>query len=182
MNCLIIKSTEGIFLTDYPGIRFLIPKYLESIEKILSGKLIFGLSTKALNLLQKLILYGEESTDSPKIRNTMAVSAIRILKSVICMGFALEDMEIAAKGGNNLNLGLIREKGFKITYNVLEVLKNIKEVDPRTKLYTDSEFQHNLHTVIIAIIFHECLVKYDNRPSNSEISLEVISGLISLYF
>jgi len=109
-----------------------------------------------------------------------------MLKSILFMGYALSDMKImnmveekTTKSSTQENLRtmeMIREKGFTITYKVLERMKNLKPKGTKVSNlneFSDLELQYNLFTLSTIIIYLECHLSTKPKEGFSGISIEV---------
>lgn len=164
--CVILKFTEQIFLTDYPGIKILIPNYLKIIEYVLTNEKFGQLYQNAKQTLERIFVleYGSVKIDQQQqqqIKNEpvkleaqfvggiiVKNSALNIMKSILFMGYALPDMKIVSLGESRANkmpgyqnvrtMEMIREKAFTITYKMMERMKDLKSRGTKASLNVEN--------------------------------------------
>lgn len=187
MNCVLIRTTEKIFGTDYPGIRLLISHYYRAIEQILFTENFSQLEKNAVDMLGSVLLHHEYdgSKESQQlILLEIKISCLNIIKSLLFLGYLKTELKIIGLPESRFDRGkqgtkVVREETFVIVYRLLE--KNRKLVPKAGKQGEnyDLKFQYNLMTLAGLIIRLEGL---STRPNSAalDISLEV-KTLIFLY-
>jgi hypothetical protein len=184
-----LKYSEQIFLTDYPGIKIMIPNYLKLIEYMLATERFNQLDQTSRGILDKVLLDSDPNkieVQLPSSAFAVKNAALNVLKSILFMGYAIPDMKIInipeGKTGKVSSpevaptMEMIREKAFIITYKALEKLKNLKPRGtkvPASNESSDIELQFNLLTLGTIIVYLECHPTTIPKPRFGNISIEV---------
>jgi hypothetical protein len=109
----------------------------------------------------KKVLSKEDQQDSnPRLTKAMLNSCTRIMKSIICLGYSLREMKIVTlkQWQRPITMEIIRTKVFELTYRIMSNLETLKQnqSDYAKSDFSDFEFQNNLFTLVITIIYMEC--------------------------
>jgi len=105
----------------------------------------------------------DTQSDNQKVVNVSVMnSALKILKSILFMGYAVPEMKLLNLPMNNFekpklsqDMEIIRDQALTITYDLLEKMKKLRlanQLEFAHSEYCDLEFQHNLFTICILII------------------------------
>lgn len=173
-----MKSTEDIFLTDYPMIKCLIPLYLKYIENLFILYDFGKIPLEEKHTMKRILIYNEKHTEMPKTSKLVKNSALKLLKSLIFLGYSLGDMSAInlAVSGEKFKLNIIRERVIFITYKILGIFKRLRLLNPHefaNTEYCDLEFQYNLYTIVMTVMFLECQFIKQKKTIKSEVSIEV---------
>lgn len=160
----------------------LIPTFLKCIEHLFVNDEDFRkISLEEKHTLKKILIYNEKHTEMPKTTKLVKNSALRILKSLLFQGYALGDMAIMCIPGapptDKFKMEIIRERTIYITYKILGTLKRLSMLNPHkfaNTEYCDLEFQYNLYTLAMIVMYLECQYIKQKKLITSEIAIEVI--------
>lgn len=180
-----------MFLTDYPILKSLIPTYLKAIENLFIIDDFGKIPLEEKHKMKRILIYNEKHTEMPKTSKLVKNSALKTLKSLLFSGYTLGDMSALNLSGNGekFKLHLIRERIIFITYKILGIFKRLRLLNPNNFAnteYCDIEFQHNLYTIAMNVMFLECQFIKQKKTIKCEVSIEVlysnfISNIIGLY-
>ena len=146
------------------------------------------LDSTTKNILDRLLLEPEHVKPDSHMLSPVIVknASLKMLKSILFMGYALSDMKIMNIVDDKINKGnsqenvktmeMIREKGFTITYKVLERMKNLKPKGTKVSSlneFSDLELQYNLFTLSTTIVYLECHLTTKPKEGFSNITIEV---------
>jgi hypothetical protein len=178
-----------MFLTDYPILKCLIPTYLKVIENLFILDDFGKIPLEEKHKMKRILIYNEKHTEMPKTSKLVKNSALKILKSLLFSGYTLGDMVALSLSGEKFKLHLIRERIIFITYKILGIFKRLRLLNPNNFAnteYCDIEFQHNLYTIAMNVMFLECQFIKQKKTIKCEVSIEVhcrnfINKIIGLY-
>lgn len=183
MNCVILRFTEKIFLTDYSGIKILMTHYFKAMEQILFTENFSKLNQTSIDTLLTVISDSDYDKSKEPLLSVLTIlknSAIKILKSILFFGYSLGDLKLAGLPEAKMErakptMKLVREEIFRMVYRLLDKMRKVK---PKTgKLanfseYYDVEFQYNILTLAALIIQLESQA-YKPNTTIIDISIEV---------
>jgi hypothetical protein len=166
MECALVHFTEGIFLTDYHGIKILIPFYIKTIENLILSKKNID-DEEHRNICERVfaVKAGHNPDDVFRIKKIVMISSMKIIKSVLFMGYSIGDMKLQALPDGSFSktasqdLEIIRDNLLSMSSTILEKIRKTRISSTQEFLiseYYDLEFLHDLFSIAILQLYLEC--------------------------